>query len=29
MGAIGMTYEQAGHGKAGLGIITENNSELT
>ncbi|SDX30427.1 Zinc carboxypeptidase [Lutibacter oricola] len=29
MGAIGMTYEQAGHGKAGLGIITENGQELT
>jgi len=29
MGAIGMTYEQAGHGKAGLGILTENNTELT
>ncbi|MBI9041269.1 M14 metallopeptidase family protein [Lutibacter sp.] len=29
MGAIGMTYEQAGHGKAGLGILIENNSELT
>jgi hypothetical protein len=29
MGAIGMTYEQAGHGRAGLGIITENGSELT
>jgi hypothetical protein len=29
MGAIGMTYEQAGHGKAGLGITTENNTELT
>jgi hypothetical protein len=29
MGAIGMTYEQAGHGKAGLGILTENNTVLT
>ena len=29
MGAIGMTYEQAGHGRAGLGIITENNTVLT
>ncbi len=29
MGAIGMTYEQAGHGRAGLGIITENGTELT
>ena len=29
MGAIGMTYEQAGHGKAGLGIIIENKTELT
>lgn len=29
MGAIGMTYEQAGHGKAGLGIITENNTVLS
>lgn len=29
MGAIGMTYEQAGHGRAGLGIITENDTELT
>jgi hypothetical protein len=29
MGAIGMTYEQAGHGKAGLGITTENNTILT
>ena len=29
MGAIGMTYEQAGHGKAGLGILTENNTTLT
>ncbi len=29
MGAIGMTYEQAGHGMAGLGIVTENNTVLT
>lgn len=29
MGAIGMTYEQAGHGRAGLGIITEEGHELT
>jgi len=29
MGAIGMTYEQAGHGRAGLGITTENNTVLT
>ena len=29
MGAIGMTYEQAGHGRGGLGIITEEGIELT
>jgi len=29
MGAIGMTYEQAGHGKAGLGIIIDNKTELS
>jgi hypothetical protein len=29
MGAIGMTYEQAGHGRAGLGITIENGTELT
>ena len=29
MGAIGMTYEQAGHGMAGLGIINDNEIELT
>lgn len=29
MGAIGMTYEQAGHGKAGLGIDTDHGYELT
>tara|TARA_R110001583_G_scaffold50850_7_gene158698 strand:+ start:1351 stop:3822 length:2472 start_codon:yes stop_codon:yes gene_type:complete len=29
MGAIGMTYEQAGHGQAGLGIVTENNTVLS
>jgi hypothetical protein len=29
MGAIGMTYEQAGHGRAGLGIYTEEGYELT
>lgn len=29
MGAIGMTYEQAGHGMAGLGIVTENNTVLS
>ena len=29
MGAIGMTYEQAGHGRAGLGITTETNTVLT
>jgi len=29
MGAIGMTYEQAGHGRAGLSILTENNTVLT
>ncbi|MDV7187362.1 M14 family metallopeptidase [Lutibacter sp. TH_r2] len=28
MGAIGMTYEQAGHGKAGLGVITKTGDEL-
>ncbi|RMB63951.1 zinc carboxypeptidase [Dokdonia sinensis] len=29
MGAIGMTYEQAGHGMAGLGINTDEGYELT
>ena len=29
MGAIGMTYEQAGHGMAGLGIINDEYIELT
>ncbi|QQX75646.1 MULTISPECIES: M14 family metallopeptidase [Aequorivita] len=29
MGAIGMTYEQAGHGMAGLGIINDEDVELT
>ena len=29
MGAIGMTYEQAGHGRAGLGITTNEGYELT
>lgn len=29
MGAIGMTYEQAGHGRAGLGIETDEASVLT
>jgi hypothetical protein len=29
MGAIGMTYEQAGHGRAGLGIINDEGNELT
>jgi len=29
MGAIGMTYEQAGHGKAGLGIQTDEGFVLT
>ncbi len=29
MGAIGMTYEQAGHGRGGLGIITDEGTELT
>ena len=29
MGAIGMTYEQAGHGFAGLGIHTDEGYELT
>lgn len=29
MGAIGMTYEQAGHGMAGLGIINDEEIELT
>ncbi|MDP2687735.1 MAG: M14 family metallopeptidase [Aequorivita sp.] len=29
MGAIGMTYEQAGHGRAGLGIINAEDIELT
>lgn len=29
MGAIGMTYEQAGHGFAGLGVITDAGFELT
>lgn len=28
-GAIGMTYEQAGHGRAGLGITTEEGDVLT
>ncbi|HZW76895.1 MAG TPA: M14 family metallopeptidase [Flavobacteriaceae bacterium] len=28
-GAIGMTYEQAGHGMAGLGIINDEDIELT
>lgn len=28
-GAIGMTYEQAGHGRAGLGILTDEGDELT
>ncbi len=28
-GAIGMTYEQAGHGRAGLGITTSEGGELT
>lgn len=28
-GAIGMTYEQAGHGRAGLGINTDEGYELT
>lgn len=28
-GAIGMTYEQAGHGRAGLGIINDEGVELT
>lgn len=29
MGSIGMTYEQAGHGRAGLGINTDEGYELT
>ena len=29
MGAIGMTFEQAGHGRGGLGIITSEGTELT
>ncbi|GAB1309681.1 M14 family metallopeptidase [Urechidicola sp. KH5] len=29
MGTIGMTYEQAGHGRAGLGIQTDEGFELT
>ena len=29
MGAIGMTYEQAGHGRAGLGVMTDEGYELT
>ncbi|WP_457615672.1 M14 family metallopeptidase [Lutibacter sp.] len=29
MGAVGMTYEQAGHGKAGLGIDLANGAVLT
>ncbi|KAA1246697.1 M14 family metallopeptidase [Aquimarina sp. RZ0] len=29
MGAIGMTYEQAGHGRAGLGILTDEGFTLT
>ncbi len=29
LGAIGMTYEQAGHGRAGLGINTDEGYELT
>lgn len=29
MGAIGMTYEQAGHGMAGLGIMNDEGNELT
>lgn len=29
MGAIGMTYEQAGHGRAGLGINNDDGFELT
>ncbi|SDB20987.1 Zinc carboxypeptidase [Flavobacteriaceae bacterium MAR_2010_188] len=29
MGAIGMTFEQAGHGRGGLGIITDEGVELS
>ena len=29
MGAIGMTYEQAGHGRAGLGVNTDEGTVLT
>ncbi|MFD2916323.1 M14 family metallopeptidase [Psychroserpens luteus] len=29
MGAIGMTYEQGGHGRAGLGILNDEGDELT
>ncbi len=29
MGAIGMTYEQGGHGRAGLGILNDEGHELT
>ena len=29
MGAIGMTYEQAGHGRGGLGVLTDEGEVLT
>jgi len=29
VGAIGMTYEQAGHGRGGLGILNDEGNELT
>ena len=29
LGAIGMTYEQAGHGRGGLGILNDEGDELT
>jgi len=29
MGAIGMTYEQAGHSRSGLGVVTDEGEELT
>ncbi|WP_338360034.1 M14 metallopeptidase family protein [Yeosuana marina] len=29
MGAIGMTFEQAGHGRAGLGVLNDENELLT
>lgn len=29
LGAIGMTYEQAGHGRGGLGVLNDEGNELT